>query len=266
MKDYLTFTCDRNFLPLASALLTSLQKNSPLYTVVGRVVNCTQSEIENLKRLYADIEIIDDQKSLSTKRNMLTRDGELYQDSLSEGLTESLITVKRARWLYSEQIAYCSNIKIDTMYNILNRKDCRSVLYTDADTIIRGSLDGLIEITNNNDFSFFLDKPYTEQHPGSKRLGSQDRLFQGGLIGVRKSKGILPFIKDWRDKILGDIFDWDIDEKTFYSLYDSDFKIGKVPVIYKDENLSSESLVWSGAGNTKYSNKAYIEEFNKYAT
>ena len=49
MKNYLTFTCDRNFLPLGKALLRSLHINSPIYNVVARVVNCTSSEIENYK-------------------------------------------------------------------------------------------------------------------------------------------------------------------------------------------------------------------------
>jgi len=264
MKNYLTFTCDRNFLPLGKALLKSLHLNSPIYNVVARVVNCTSSEIEELYDLYEDLEVIDDQKPLSTKRNLLTRDRELYQDNWKEGLTPTMIDVGRARWLYSEQIAYCSNIKIDTMNTLLNRDDCRSVLYTDADTLVRGSLEELQALVNSNDFSFFLDEPYTEQHQGSKRLANQEVLFQGGLIGVSKNEKTSKFVEEWRQRILEDIFDWDVDEKTFYSLYKTPFKIGEIPVIFKDENLSDDSIIWSGAGNTKYSNSKYVEEYNKY--
>jgi hypothetical protein len=264
MKNYLTFTCDRNFLPLAKVLLKSLQLNSPHFYVVARVVNCDSAEIEELYDLYKDLEVINEQKTLSTKRNMLTRDKELYQDNWREGLTPTMIDVNRARWLYSEQIAYCSNIKIDTIYNLLQRDDCKSVLYTDADTIVRGSLEGLQLLVTSNDFSFFLDDPYTDQHQGSKRLADQEVLFQGGLIGVSKNEETLGFVKEWREKILNDIFDWDVDEKTFYSLYKTSLKIGKIPVMYKDEGLSDSSALWSGAGNTKYSNSKYVDEYNSY--
>ena len=232
LKNYLTLTSDKNFLPFVEILLKSLNKNSPIFDVVVRLVNCNQSDADKVRSWYKNIEIINDIKELSTKKNLLTKDGEFYQDVLSEGFSKNNTTVNRARWLYSEQIAYCSNIKIDTMDMLLSRTDTNSVLYMDADSIIRGSLDGLLDIINKHDVSFFEDVPYETQHIGSKRLEGQSVLFQGGLIGVKKNKKTQQLVAEWKVEIMSDIFDWDADEKAFYKLIQLDLKIVMIKYIY----------------------------------
>lgn len=255
-KNVITFTVDENYLPFAKILVNSIIKNSPDINICGRFINCSDSDLN----WFADkITIIKDNKELSKKRNLKTKQG-LYatDDFVYTNKTE----VKPIKLFYSELIAYCSNIKFDTIFNLL-KNDVKNVLYIDVDSIIRGNLESLFDNLNKNDFCFFKDKPYTEQLDNN-RLEGANFLYHGGLIGVNNNNKTLSIIEKITNTVKDDIFDWDIDERVLPDIINKSKKILNVKKTYKDEDLDSYSLLWSGSGKTKFNNDRYIDECKKY--
>lgn len=257
----LVCTTNDKYLPITKTFLNSLFQNSDVFDNV--IVRCVGFDYD-YTHISDKIQTISDMTSLSKVKNMLSSDGEYINDYLSEGFKKSKIGVRGSRWLHSEEIAYCSNCKVLTILYAL-KKYKTSVVYSDVDTIVRGDLTGLINIVQQHDLSVVIDEPYSDQHVGSKRLSGHDKLYQGGLIGFKYSDKVLKFVADWGDRVMSDYRDWDADEKYFYeTLPDYNLDIGEIPLIYKDEELSIDSKLWSGAGTTKYHEDKYVTEYKKY--
>ena len=256
-KNVITFTTDKNYIPFAKILVNSIQKNSPNVEIVGRFVNCEDEDLE----YFNDISIISDKKELSTVRNLKTKEG-LYAIDKEDLVLKNKTAVKPLRLFYSELIAYCSNIKFDTLKRLL-KCEVSNVIYLDVDSIVRGEMGKLFTDLNEHDFCFFKDKPYSEQLD-TKRLINEDFLYHGGLIGVNNNKETQNIIK-WACGIVNaDIFDWDVDERIITGFLKLSRSIKNIDKKYKDEDLESDSIIWSGSGNTKFTHDRYIEECKKY--
>jgi len=256
-KDVVTFTTDKNYIPFAKILVNSIQKNSPSVKIVGRFVNCEGVDLEYFK----DIDTILDEKELSTIRNLKTKEG-LYAIDKEDLVLKNKTTVKPLRLFYSELIAYCSNIKFNTLKRLLDN-NVRNVIYLDVDSIVRGGLHELFTDLNSHEFCFFKDKPYSEQLD-TKRLIDEDFLYHGGLIGVHNNKNTRDVVK-WACSIVdADIFDWDVDERIITRFLELSESVHTIDKKYKDEDLEIDSIIWSGSGNTKFTHDAYIEECKKY--
>ena len=113
-KNVIIFTTDKNYLPFAKIFVNSVLKNTNNIEILGRFVNCTEEDLIDFK----DIHIINDQKKLSTVRNLKTREGKTAVDKEDFTLINKT-NVKPLRFFYSESIAYSSNIKFDTIFNSL---------------------------------------------------------------------------------------------------------------------------------------------------
>ena len=260
MNNYITFTCDSNYFPYSIILIESILKNSPKTKIIGRFVNCTLEQHKQLtkyKRLYK----IFDNKKLSTIRNLKTKDGNFAVDDF---IGNNKTKIKPIRLFYSEQIAYCSNIKFNTLYDWMKNYNGDNIIYLDVDSIVRGPLDDLFESINNNDFAFFKDIPYTEQFENSNRLEESDFLYHGGFIGIHNNKKNELILERYRDQVSKNIFDWDIDEYILPKLINENIDILEIDKSYKDEDLSDKSIIWSGSGRTKFDNHRYIVEAKKY--
>lgn len=264
-KTVITFTCDEKYVPYSHILVRSICKNSPGVDICARLVNCDEQHSIALKELFNNIIILNDNKKLSTKRDKMTLESELiYEESIISSLYKNKTSVKPARFLYSEQIAYCSNIKFDTIDKLLS-EGYNNVIYMDVDTIIRKNLDTLFKTMSDGDICLFKDEPYSQQVTGKNRLKGVNVLYHGGLICVNNTKVTVEKIKQIKTYVSENIFDWDIDEKILAELVDdTDIKIINLPVTFKDEDLSEDSHIWSGSGNTKFTNDKYIEECRKY--
>ena len=56
-------------------------------------------------------------------------------------------------------------------------------------------------------------------------------------------------------------------EKFNLNILNADLKKSKnINVKFKDEMLETNSIIWSGSGNTKFTQDRYIEESKKYGT
>ena len=133
------------------------------------------------------------------------------------------------------------------------------------DSIVRGRLDTLFEDLNNHEFCFYKDKPYSEQLD-TKRLEDEDFLYHGGLIGVHNNSNTNDIINWACDIVEEDIFDWDVDERIITGFLSKSNSIKNINVKFKDEMLETNSIIWSGSGNTKFTQDRYIEESKKYGT
>lgn len=256
-KDVITFTSDKNYIPFAKILVNSIQKNSPNVEIVGRFVNCEDEDLA----CFDSISIISDKTELSTVRNLKTKEG-LYAVDKEDLVLKNKTTIKPLRLFYSELIAYCSNIKFDTLKRLL-KLQVGSVIYLDVDSIVRGEVYRLFADLSKHDFCFFKDKPYSEQLD-TKRLIDEDFLYHGGLIGVHNNKDTRDIIKWACSVVNAEIFDWDVDERIITEFLELSKSIKNIDKKYKDEDLESGSIIWSGSGNTKFTHGRYIEECKKY--
>ena len=257
----ITATCDEKYSPYAIVFINSLNRYNNINIII-RTVNCRKDTINNIKSQGKNITVIEDNPIVSTKRRF-AHGGELVYDGLLDSMIKNKTSIRSPRLLCSEQMAYCSNIKFDTINQLLS--NYTSVIYMDVDSIIRGDISELLTLTSTGDISMYKDVPYTEQCPGSRRLQGNDVLYHGGLIGVNNTNRSRSLINEWSSIISKNMFDWDIDESLFYSAHaDDSVDITCLPKTYKDEDLLDDSLIWSGAGHTKFSQDRYIDECKKY--
>lgn len=261
----ITFTCDEKYSPYSEILIKSIQTNSSGVHIVPRLVNCSDQTIDKITSLYTNITTIVDNKELSTKRNISCPNKELIYEGLLGSFFENKTKIKPARFLVSEQITYCSNIKFDTLDKLL-KDGVKNIIYMDVDSIVRRELKPLIDIMQTGDICMYKDKPYTEQHRGSKRLQGQSVLYHGGLICVRNTQRSIELISSWKETVLNNIFDWDVDERLLSDISSTtNISVVDLPTWFKDENLDQNSYIWSGAGETKFSNNLYISECRRYS-
>jgi hypothetical protein len=95
-------------------------------------------------------------------------------------------------------------------------------------------------------------------------LNGADFLYHGGLIGINNNNSTLNVIKNIKETVKKEIFDWDIDERVLPYIIKNNVKILEVDKKYKDEDLNDNSILWSGSGKTKFNNDRYIDECKKY--
>lgn len=264
-KKIITVTCDQNYSPYSHVFVNSLNEHNNNIDVVVRAVNCRDDTIRSIEGLGSNVTVINDTTKLSTKRDIMSHGQELAYDGLFDSMSKNKTSIRSPRMLCSESMVYSSNIKFMTIKDLLFGNNDSVVIYMDIDSIIRGDISLLFNKTLEGDIAMFKDVPYTEQHPGSTRLKGNEVLYHGGLICVNRNETTLKLMSDWCEVVSQNMFNWDIDEELFYTAHNNDdVNIICVDKTYKDEDLSHDSLIWSGAGQTKFTHDLYIAECKKY--
>ena len=112
----LTCTCNQRYIKPAQAFLNSIVKNSPTINVLIRLVNVDKETIEQLKKVYKNYNIFFciDNTELCDKRKIINHDL-AAGETISELKRKTISDFKGVGWLYSEEAAYCSNIKYNTI-------------------------------------------------------------------------------------------------------------------------------------------------------
>lgn len=265
MKVVINITCDENYSPYAKIFINSLNQNAPGAHVMLRAVNCHPNTINSIEALGNNISVLQDNTRLSTKRDILSHGKELIYDGLFDSMQRNKTGVRSPKLLCSEQMAYCSNIKFMTIADLLSDGSNDIIIYMDIDTIIRGPLDDMYERVSRCDLAMYMDEPYTSQHPGSTRLEECEALYHGGLICVNNNDKTRELFHEWSGIVKDDMKNWDVDEKLFYSVHRrDDISVDVLPVTFKDEDLNEMSVIWSGAGQTKFTQDVYIDECRRY--
>lgn len=260
MSVSLVCTCDESYLPLLKVFLNSLDKNGEIaYNLHVRLIN-----VPDVPEFLHDANIIHDNTPLDSSRNKLINEGMPLHDFVShKSVQKNKNSLYRgARWLYSDKMAYCANIKFNTINTLLETE--QQLFYFDVDTVVRKSIAGLIDMLTNCDILIKMtpsnpDKPFSEPYK---------HLYHTGMIGISNNSRTKHFFKLLEHNVNeSDFFNWDTDQIEFANLIERDkidVSINDIPDIYKDEFYSIESNIWCGAAAGKVSNVEYINEMKKY--
>ncbi|MAF24353.1 hypothetical protein CL634_02020 [bacterium] len=282
-------TADQEYLPLLKILVKSIARNSPNVDLFIRLVNCEYLEAQEIEKIHPKITFLFDRVALCSRRKKLQRSGAPLQDEMF-GVYDASANPERfrgAKWLYSEKMAYCSNIKFNTI-NLLLNKGTESIMYMDADAIVRGSLDELEKISKKYDISMLVETgdesfmPDGGEIDGKKlpRLDYYDRLTNGtkesnytewhaGLFTIKNNHRTRAFFKTMERKISApaELYDWEADQTLFNETYQEtkDLSVYCLPKKFKDEEFSDNSFIWSGAGEHKFQAEKFIKEQQLYS-
>lgn len=248
---------DSVYLPILEPLIRSLKVNSRIdYKLNIRLINC-----DKVPEWLTNTQVIIDNVDISTKRNKLISDGYLLNEGIILNRKESY--VRTARWLYSDFMAYCVNIKFGDICRLLSDERNDIVIYLDADTIIRGDLGGLVDMLHNHDILVRMTasdnkKKITEPH---------GVLYHVGMMLINNNEITRKFYQKLDDMIKqDDFYNWDTDQIQFSHCVNMtpDIHIGNIPSKYKDESMGKDSIVWCGASSGKIADDRYISEMAKY--
>ena len=266
-KNKLTLVCtsnDRYIKPLL-AFLESIHKNSRDINIVARLVNVSSQNVDYIKMTYPDVEIITDNVSLSDKRDIVNADATKRRVNDLITRKDNIGGFKGVGWLYSQEAAYCSNIKYNTIKQLLD-EDYSHVVYMDVDTIVRKNITSLIDDTKGYDLGMFICEDERETE-----LTYYNEPYEGwhaGLIYINNTEMSREFITCVESRVNNNLYDIEADEDEFSYVYKrtDGVSIKELSKFYKDTGpqFDVSSAVWSGQQEIKHTNEQYIEEFEKY--
>ena len=269
MGDMLTVTCtsDESYIPHLIPLINSINTNTSNIRLYIRLVNVEQEVGVTLYDLHPNIEILWDNTSLSTKRELLNGDGVLI----------SFIDEGRAKYGYllSEKICYCSNIKYNTINRLLSRGD-PYILHMDVDAIVRKGLYELVQLIKQHDIVIRKDTGLPKFRRNSEPNGET---YRQGVIGINNTAPVRRLFDRIETAVSKDMKNWDADQISFYHVFEAmkdELKFYNLPISYRDAcyasldgdttstSFNDNSHIWSGSHRSKYIQEIYMRERDKY--
>lgn len=280
----LTIACTTNerYIPFTRTFLQSIRDNSPGCDIYIRFVNCQHSSVHEIINAYDIDNFTFETLTLSTERRRLSRESVPIHEFVAADFKKNISKVKGARWLFSDEMSYCSNIRFTVINELLN-KGTPHILYSDVDTIVNRDLTLLLEVISNNDISVRVDtgkdadnisypnRPITE--PGGM-------LYHMGLLGVNNTKTSRDVFRQIEGRVREDMSDWDTDHVEFFKVVEplrqcSIIKLhelsrsfkdeGEDPVTGEQDGFKESSYIWSGAGDIKYTNEQYNDASKNFS-
>tara|TARA_R110002126_G_scaffold129102_1_gene271796 strand:+ start:4911 stop:5759 length:849 start_codon:yes stop_codon:yes gene_type:complete len=262
-------TSNERYIKPTRAFLNSIIKNSPKVNVLVRLVNVKQDTITGLKATYNDYNIYFyiDNTPLCDKRNIVNKT-ETFDKSAIQLMRKSTADFKGVGWLYSEEAAYCSNIKYNTINQLLEY-GIKCVVYMDVDTIVRKDIYNIQDTINTYDLAMYIcpnEHLKTSTQYGEKYIG-----WHAGIIISNNTMLSVDFLKDVEKRVSNNMYDIEADEDEFDHVfyqkkYNNKIKINSLTKYYKDNGpeFNVKNAVWSGQNVAKVDNKKYINEYSKY--
>jgi len=240
-------TSDCKYLVYLNALLSSININSPDTHVYVRLVNISNNDIE---QRYKNVKVVNDSITIDSRPNNVKYITKLNDNGIN------IYGVKDIKDAYSNLTAYCTNIKYNTLSNLLYEDYDDVLVYLDVDTIVRKDLSDLEDLIKCGDIGIILDNEI-------------DTVFcEGGLIGINNTPLSKQFIQHINDHI--NLYDITADEVYFdhaVNIYNP--TIIDIPRTFKEEgnnnrHFNTEAYMWSGHGDNKILASDYVNEFNMY--
>tara|TARA_R110000803_G_scaffold157920_2_gene222215 strand:- start:3322 stop:4185 length:864 start_codon:yes stop_codon:yes gene_type:complete len=265
----LTCTCNQRYIKPAQAFLNSIVKNSPTINVLIRLVNVDKETIEQLKKVYKNYNIFFciDNTELCDKRKIINHDL-AAGETISELKRKTISDFKGVGWLYSEEAAYCSNIKYNTINQLL-KAGVKCVVYMDVDTIVRKDIYDIYKTVLGYDIAMYIapDEHLNEiTQYGEKYFG-----WHAGIIIGSNTDIAIDFFKDVELRVNDNLYDMEADEDEFDHVfymkkYNKQIKLNMLTKYYKDNGpeFNTKNAVWSGQTGAKICNNDYINEYFKY--
>lgn len=283
-----TFTIDDEYVDYGCTLLQSLQQHNPKWPVYAKLINVTDHNIDKLKRLHNMLHIFPYYVPLDTKRNKTPQKlTSVSGFSISEFLA-SRKQNKKSSFLYSDKMAFCTNSRYDIVLLALQDTD-EDVLLLDADLKVVRPIDriqhtlqhcgvsivGDMYLDGERQFegavinSDLIHRNYNVRKQLKFIEGKQfddpyymkDRAHFGtGVVAFRNDQKTYSFVEQFYDEIKLDIYKWGIEEQVLFKmLVDGKVELFNLSHRYKDEQLGSNSYIWSGAGTTKFTHEQFTQ-------
>lgn len=154
----------------------------------------------------------------------------------------------------AEKIGYSANIRCELTEKFM-KKGFNNLLYLDADSIVRGSLDQLESLDDEFDL-FAFPRPWMELDMHK---------FLISTIFLRATEKTKAFVKAWKEETYSNPLDLMTCQPAFYEVSKKNIaKIGDLPITYTDWEMKNDSLIWCAKGPRK-SEPRFIQESLKYA-
>jgi len=153
-----------------------------------------------------------------------------------------------------EKRAFCANHRVDFIEGLL-KQQIDSIIYIDADSIIRGK----ISYEDLFDENFDIKIHFRNETDYRMKVAT-------GVIAIKNNLKSKQFFQDWRKAITPLKFNWFADQITFHKLYEqhkNNMNFSYLNKTYIDWDFEDESIIWAGKGNRKYKNQKYLKESKK---
>ena len=263
MLNYLLVS-DRKYYPYLIVLLRSMsQHQTPPYRVYVHLINCQEiyHTLYPLALLNPHVIISFHEKELPDKL--------LQQKLHMTGMTEKM--------------AYCANIRVTFMRQILIERKLPNIIYMDVDSIVRKDLFKLERKIHNKDILFYSihdeDKLISktkdillnlENHDSSQPIPIERNIMflKSGIVAFQNTPTSCLFITKWEQVMHRyGIYRWFSDQRSLlvtFLLFHSKIRYGLLSFSYIDWEYSLISRIWMGKGKNKKKNHKYLELTEHY--
>lgn len=260
-------TSNTRYLKFLIPFITSIQQNCGDNVQLHiRLVNVPQKYDEILLQLHDRIILYHDNRVLSTKRNLLCGDNNplipLHDKRCGHGR------------LISEEIAYCSNIRFDSVLSLL-RHGFQKIVFMDVDAIVRQPLTQFEELLQ--DYDLIIRKDSTTPYVPNSVTEPNNETYRQGIFVLNNTLKIRELYHRVDQQVKQDMKNWDIDQIAFYHTFEEmkkDIRWYNLPLSYRDTKheysgktdgaFNKDSHIWSGSYVAKYTEQEYIDEMEKY--
>jgi hypothetical protein len=274
-------TTNERYIPFTTMFLKSIKDNSPWCDVYIKFVNCKETSIRSLITDFNITNYSVDTIPLSKKRNQLSKENVPIHEFIATDYKKNISCVKGARWLFSDEMSYCSNIRFAVINDLL-KKGFDNIVYSDVDAIVNRDLTPLLDIIKKCDIAVRVDRNKTTDntsYPNRPITEPDGTLYHMGLLGIRNTKTSRKVFSTIEERVWDDMSDWDADHIEFYNTVEPGRKDNIITVhdldrLFKDEGedpltgvedgFMESSYIWSGAGSIKYTNEQYNNKLKEY--
>lgn len=261
-------TSNERYMPVLTACLNSIRWNSPGINVVSRLVNVEEHTYNQITSNHNDMYFMRETIDVSTRRDAIT-------DTASHmGWKELLNEVKNKKCrvgvheFHSQESAYCSNIKFNTM-NMLINDGFECVVYLDADTLVMNNIAHIKDLMKGHDIGMYIH----EEEIGKYKTYHQQEYsgWHAGFMVATNTTTCKQLYSEIESRVNDNIYDIEADEDEFevvYKLLQDELHLKLFGTEYKDSGpeFASDSYMWTGQAEIKSCNEQYIKQYKRYRT
>jgi alpha-N-acetylglucosamine transferase len=152
---------------------------------------------------------------------------------------------------YTPKMAYCANIRVKLVNDLLKHND--NILYLDADSIVLNSLDNLFRLITENDLC--------ANYCNKKKFYKNGFRIRTGVLGIKNTDIMKEFMTDYSENI--NLFEWFSDQDNLQNTFikfKNKIKFYNLGIEYIDWYFNDNSIIWTGKGNLKYKNIKYLNK------
>ena len=236
-------TCDKKYIRYASVFTNSLYKFNQGIELFVRAVNCYD---ECVSVLPSNVSIIRDDIHLSDIKTRIAKGLDTNHPRMNSF---------RSR-LFSTRTLYSTHSKFQNAIYLLD-KGYQKILVVDADAIINGSLDPLIQLLDKCELSMQIETENDGRFISTERV-----VLKEDVMAMRNTQRVNNFYLDISKELerlenenICDIdSDTEVVSDTFHT-HGSNLQFVNLPLTFNDNSLSESSIIWSGQGAVKFTDK-----------